>query len=389
MKKYNILIPMAGKGLRFAEAGYIMPKQLIMVDGSQMLDWSLKSIIKEECNLIFAIRQEHISNFSMDKILKSRYGDDIKIVIINELTDGSVSTCLLAKEYINNDIPLIVYTLDVFFEPYFNPSDIPEDSDGFLLTFKSNNVGYSYVRIGKNGLVTKTAEKEVISENAAVGVYSYKSGRLFVKYAEKMVKENIRTKNEFYVCPLYNLMIEDGLKIRTKSVDKMHLMGTPSELEFFTSHTLKRFGTKPIALCSDHSGYKLKEKAKDVLSENDLEYIDFGTFVNKDCDYNDYVSQAVEFVNKGDCDFILALCRTGQGVNISGNKRKGIRGALVFDEYTAEYSIKHNSANFFSIPSKYVNAELLNKMIKIWKKTTFDGGRHMTRVQKVDSYESI
>ena len=388
MKKYNMLIPMAGKGSRFSDEGYVMPKQLIMVDGTQMLDWSLRSINLDECNLIFAIRQEHISNFSLDTILKSRYGGDIKIVVVEELTDGSVSTCLLAKKYIDNDEPLLIYTLDVFFEPRFNPSDMPED-DGFLLTFKSNNDGYSYAQLNKDGIVIKTAEKEVISENAAVGVYGYKTGKSFVKYAEKMISENTRTKGEFYVCPLYNIMIEDGLKVTTKSVEKMHLMGTPSELDFFTSHTLKRFGKKPIALCSDHSGFDLKEKAKKVLENHNLKYIDFGTFVNKDCDYNDYVSQAVEFVHKGECDFILASCRSGQGVNISGNKRKGIRGAVTFDEYTAEYSIRHNSANLFSIPSKYVDEVLLDKMIKIWKETTFDGGRHMTRIQKVESYENI
>jgi RpiB/LacA/LacB family sugar-phosphate isomerase len=360
-----------------------------MVDGTQMIDWSLKSIIKEECNLIFAIRHEDISNFSIDKILKRRYGDDIKIVVVDYLTDGSVSTCLLAKEYIDNDTPLLIYTLDVLFEPYFNPRQISTDIDGFLLTFKSNDPGYSYALLDKNGNVTKTAEKEVISENAAVGVYGYKSGKQFVKYAEKMIHENITTNKEFYVCPLYNLMIEDGLRIITQQVEKMHLMGTPSELEFFISHTLKRFGKKPVALCADHSGYELKETAKKILSNNNLDYIDFGTFVDKDCDYNDYVSQAVEFITKGDCDFALAFCRTGQGVNISGNKRNGIRGALVLDEYMAEHAIRHNCANFLSIPSKYVDGKLLDSMIKIWKTATFDGGRHMTRIQKVESYESV
>jgi RpiB/LacA/LacB family sugar-phosphate isomerase len=379
---------MAGLGSRFLDAGYIMPKQLIMVDGTQMIDWSLKSIVKEECNLIFAVRRDHIRNFSIDNILKLRYGNDIKIVVIEELTEGTVATCLLAKEYIDNDTPLFVYTLDVFFEPFFDPKDM-EGNDGFLLTFKSNNDGYSYAEINSEGFVTRTAEKEVISENAAVGVYGYKTGSMFVKYAEKMVEQNIRTKGEFYVCPLYNLMIEDGLKITTKCVDKLHVMGTPAELDFFTTHTLKRFGTKPVALCCDHSGYDLKEAAKEVLKSNGLDYIDFGTFVNKDCDYNDYVSQAVEFVTKGECDFAMAFCRTGQGVNISGNKRKGIRGALIFDEYTAEHAIRHNSANFFSVPSKYVDTDLLDKMVKIWKATTFDGGRHLTRIQKVESYEGL
>lgn len=386
--KANILVPMAGAGSRFAKEGYVMPKQLIMVDDTQMLDWSLKSIAdKDDCNLIFCVRQEQINNFSIDKILKSRYGKNIKIVVVDKLTDGSVSTCLLAKKYIDNDLPLIIYTLDVFFEPFFSPVDMPTDVDGFLLTFKSNNPAYSYAQLDSKGLVEKTAEKEVISEHAAVGVYGYKSGKLFVKYAERMITQDIRTKGEFYVCPLYNLMIEDGLKVKTKQVEKMHLMGTPDELNFFTSHTLKRFGDKPIALCADHSGFKLKEIAKTVLLSNNLQFIDFGTFVNKDCDYNDYVSQVVEFINKGSVDFGFAFCRTGQGINIAANKNKGIRAALTFDEYTAEMAIRHNCANFFSIPQKYVTEKELDKMVKVWKDSTFDGGRHMIRVQKVEQNE--
>ena len=383
--KTNILIPMAGLGSRFVKEGYIMPKQLIMVDNTQMLDWSLKSLSnKKDCNLIFCIRQDHINSFSLDSILKTRYGNDIKIVVIEKLTDGSISTCLLAEKYINNNNPLLVYTLDVYFEPYFDPSNFPLDTDGLLLTFKSNNPAYSYAKLDEKGFVKQTAEKDVISENAAVGVYGYKSGKQFVKYAKQMIKEDLRTKGEFYICPLYNLMIKDGLKIKSQTVEKMHLMGTPEELEFFVNKTLKTFGKKPIALCADHSGFQLKEEAKQVLEQNNLSYIDFGTFVNKDCDYNDYVSQAVEFVNRGDCDFVMAFCRSGQGVNIAGNNYSTIRGAVVFDEYVAEYAIRHNCANYFSIPSKYVDKNMLDKMVKIWKVTTFDGGRHINRVKKLN-----
>ena len=107
--------------------------------------------------------------------------------------------------------------------------------------------------------------------------------------------------------------------------------------------------------------------------------------MNKDCDYNDYVSQAVQFVKDGSGDFVLGFCRTGQGVNIAANKNKNIRAALVFDEYTAEYSVRHNCANFFSIPSKYVDDTLLRKLINIWSITSFDGGRHITRIQKAEN----
>lgn len=376
---------MAGAGSRFVEKGYVMPKQLIMVDDSQMIDWSLRSIKnKHNHNLIFCVKQEHISNFSIDTILKKRYGSDIKIVVVDSLTDGSVSTCLLAKEYIDNEEPLIIYTLDVFFQPEFDPNDMPIETDGFLLTFKSNNPAYSYAKLDDNGYVIKTAEKQVVSENAAVGVYGYKRGSDFVKYAEKMIREDIRTRGEFYVCPLYNLMIEDGLKITTRSVEKMHLMGTPDELDFFISHTLKTFGKKPIAICADHSGYHLKEQAKLILDKLEIKYVDFGTFIEKDCDYNDYVSQAIDFVSRGECDFVMSFCRTGQGVNMAGNKFKNIRGALIFDEYMAEHSVRHNCANYFSIPTKYVDVDMLEKMINVIKNTTFDGGRHMTRVQKLE-----
>jgi len=388
--KTNILIPIAGKGQRFVDEGYVMPKQLIMVGDTQMIDRSLSSIKnKEDCNLIFCVRRDHINNFSLDNILKKRYGDDIKIIIIDKLTRGSVETCLYAKKYINNNDPLVIYTLDVYFEPYFDPLKIDNSIDGSILTFKSNNNNYSYAKINKEGYVSATAEKEVISENAAVGVYTFSKGSNFVNYAEQMIDKNITTKNEFYICPLYNLMIEAGLKIKTHPVEKMHLMGTPNELEFFLTHTLVKFGDKPLAICADHSGFDMKESIRSVLDNNNINYIDYGTFVNKDCDYNDYVAQAVGAVQRGDCDYIIASCRTGQGVNIAGNKFKGIRAAVVHDNYTAEYAVRHNCANFFSIPSKYVNKESFKQIFKTLQANTFDGGRHITRITKAENNESV
>ena len=177
-------------------------------------------------------------------------------------------------------------------------------------------------------------------------------------------------------------MIEDGLSVGIKQVEKMHVLGTPPELEFFVDHVSARFGDKPIALCCDHSGFDLKERAKAFLEEADIPYIDYGTYTSRGCDYNEFVVNAAQGINSKVCDFGIGFCRTGQGVNILANHIEGLRSALVFDEYTAEYSIRHNCANFFTVPQKYVSGELLNKMIKIWKNTTFDGGRHMTRMKK-------
>ena len=381
-KKYNLLLPIAGRAQRFLNEGYTMPKPLIMSKDKHIIDWSMSSINTEECNIIFAVRLEHINNFSIDHILKEKFGNDIHIVVIDRVTDGSVSTCLLAKDYIDNELPLIIYTPDVYFENQFDPSTISDDLDGFLLTFKANSPAHSYVELDENGFALRTAEKDVISQNAAVGVYYYKTGKMFVEYAEEMISKNIRTKGEFYICPMYNLMIRDGSKVAIQQVEKMHVLGTPPELEFFVEHVAARFGVKPIALCCDHSGFHMKEVAKKLLEKNKVPYIDFGCYVKKDCDYNEYVIAAVKSINDKVCDFGMGFCRTGQGVNILANHLEGIRSALVIDEYTAEYAIRHNCANFFAIPEKYVSEDMLDRMIKNWKTTTFDGGRHMTRMKK-------
>ena len=378
--KYNLLLPIAGKAQRFIDKGYNMPKPLIMAKTKQVIDWAMKSIKLDQCNLIFAVRLEHINNFSIDDILKDKFGQDTKIVVVDHDTDGSVSTCLLAKEHIDNDLPLIIYTPDVYFEPTFDPSTIDESLDGFLLTFKANSPAHSYISTDKEGFATKTAEKLVISSDAAVGVYYFKSGQMFVKYAEHLVNKNMRSKDEFYICPMYNLLIQDGLKAKIKKVEKMHVLGTPAELEFFVDKVAYRFGERPIALCCDHSGFERKEHAKKILKSMNIEYVDFGCNVPKDIDYNEFVTQATQSIKDKVCDFGLGFCRTGQGVNILANSKENIRAALIHDEYTAEMSRRHNCANFFAIPGKYVDDAMLEKIIKTLRSSSFDGGRHMTRM---------
>jgi RpiB/LacA/LacB family sugar-phosphate isomerase len=379
-----LLVPIAGKGQRFVDDGFHMPKPLIMVDDKHIIDWSFLSINKDEYDMVFVVRKEHVYNFGMDTILRNKFGEDIKIVETDKITSGTVASCLLAKDFINNEQELVIYTLDVHFQNKFSINDVDKDSDGFILTFKANNPAYSYAELDDNGLVLRTAEKEVISENAAVGIYYFKEGSIFVKYAEKMIDKNLRTNNEFYVCPLYNLMIEDGLKVRTKQVEKMYLMGTPNELNFFKNHVNKKFGEKPIGLCSDHSGFELKEITKQILDEKGLKYIDFGTYVKKDCDYNDYVKSVTQFIQDKYCDFGFVFCRSGQGVNMAANKQKGIRSSLISDEWTAEMAVRHGCSNVFAFSEKNIDKDLMEKCIDKIQNNTFDGGRHINRVQRLN-----
>ena len=200
-----------------------------------------------------------------------------------------------------------------------------------------------------------------------------------------MIRRNLRTNNEFYISPLYNVFIEDGKKIITERVDKMHIFGTPDEYHFYKENVIQKIGDKPIALCCDHSGFDAKETFKKLLQQNDLQYVDFGTILDKDCDYRDYIAQAAKAIQEKDCHFGFGFCRSGQGVNICANKYKGIRSALIYNEYAMEMSIRHNCANFFAIPSKSTDETLLAKYLKLARKHSFDGGRHQIRIQELES----
>ena len=396
MSKVNLVVPMAGVGQRFVDAGYRIPKQLITLGEKQLLDISLDCIDLAQCNLIFVVRDDQVYNYHLDKLLYDKYGNDIKIVVTDGMTGGALSSCLLAEEYIDNDSPVLVYTLDVEFSPRFDPSNLLNcEQDGLILSFKANSKNYSYILTDPtNNLVTKVAEKKVISSHACVGLYGFKRGSDFCRYARFAIDNSMTVKGEFYIAPLYNLLIQDGLKITEQLVDKIHVFGTPQEFDFYRFNVRKIFGEKPIALCSDHSGFKAKAAMTKVLQSRGIKVIDFGSHLAKDCDYRDYIEQATKAIQEKTCDFAFGFCRTGQGVNICANKFKGIRAALIYDDFSAEMAIRHNCANFLSVPEKvYLDGQsqegseqqsFLSRIVDQCVEHSFDGGRHQMRVQNLE-----
>jgi RpiB/LacA/LacB family sugar-phosphate isomerase len=378
--KYNLLLPIAGLAKRFMDAGYNIPKPLIMAHNKHIIDWALSSIDTSNCNLIFIVRLEHIYNFAIDEILMQKFGTDIKIVIADKDTEGSVCTCLLAKKYIDNDQPLLIYTPDVYFEPQFNPGCISDDLDGLILTFMANNPAHSYART-ENGRVIETAEKRIISNDAAVGVYYFRTGKIFVQFAEQMIAANDRVNSEFYICPIYNYMIRQHPNVIISEVPKMHVLGTPSDLDFFVSRVIQS-AQIPIALCADHSGFELKEQTRGLLEELEISYLDFGTYTPHRCDYYDFVHNAAKSIQEGLCQRGFGFCRTGQGVNIAANKHKGINAALIFNEFAAQHAVSHNAANFFTFPSLITDLGDLTIYVKEIMNESFDGGRHFTRIKE-------
>jgi dTDP-glucose pyrophosphorylase len=162
-----------------------------------------------------------------------------KIVEVDGLTEGAACTTLLAKDFIDNDNPLVMANSDQFIEwdsNEFMYKMSETNCDGGIVTFKSTHPKWSFAKVNENGLVTEVAEKNPISDNATVGIYFWKKGSDYVKYAEQMISNNIRTNGEFYVCPVFNEAIEDNKKIRVKQIEKMWGIGTPEDLNYFLEH---------------------------------------------------------------------------------------------------------------------------------------------------------
>lgn len=382
MKKYNLLVPIAGKGQRMVDGGYTFPKPMIMAGDRHILDYGLDSIDYSECNLIFVVRRDHICNFAIDKFLK-KYGDDVKIVVAEQDTKGSASTCLLAKGLINDDTPLIIFCPDVSFYPKFKPTAETFKHEGHLLTFKANSANYSYVSTDSEGFVTRAVEKMVISEDASVGIYCFKSGKSFVQIAEANESNPDPTTKETYICPLYNKAIASGGKVTTEKTEKIYIMGTPQELTFFKQTILPFLLTRGFILCSDHSGFETKEYIKEKLSAPHAkeQVIDCGCYSKDNCDYADYIEQAVETRKYFPGYLIIASCRSGQGVNICANKYAGVRSAIVTSADSARLAIQHNAANFITIPGA-LEPSNLSSILEVLKTETFEGGRHQNRLQK-------
>lgn len=229
-RKPNILIPMAGLGSRFAEQGYVLPKPLIDVDGAPMIQRVVESL-GIDGRYIFVVQREHYEAYSLKEEL-SRIAPGCEIVIIDGLTDGAARTTLLAKEFIDNDNPLIIANSDQIIEwssdEFVKLTTDPEFS-GAIALFKATHPKWSYAQI-KDGSIARVAEKVVISDNASVGIYGWKHGHDYVRFANQMIAKNIRTNNEFYICPVYNEAIELGHRIHPYFIDKMHGVGTPEDL---------------------------------------------------------------------------------------------------------------------------------------------------------------
>lgn len=139
----------------------------------------------------------------------------------------------------------------------------------------------------------------------------------------------------------------------------------------------------PIALCSDHAGFKIKSVIIDYLKSNDIAYKDFGTYSIDSCDYPDFAHPCAVAIEKGECFPGIAVCSTGNGISMTLNKHQNIRAALCWDVDLARLAREHNDANILVLPGNFISPELAIKLVEIFLTTPFEGGRHQRRVNKI------
>lgn len=230
---------MAGAGSRFRDAGWTIPKPLIELDGKPLFMRAIESVKIEGAPMkySFIVRQEHIDKYGVDKGIREII-PDAKIYSVAKTTRGAVETCLKAEKGIADDDAVVVMDCDLEFRSK-KYSDIIKravetsaDSarGGALVSFESDLPKYSYAELGDDGLVKRTAEKEVISSHALCGAYFFSSGKEFKEAAHKLLDEPVMLKPEFYVSLLYNYLLKDGSPVELAPMELYRSYGTPEEL---------------------------------------------------------------------------------------------------------------------------------------------------------------
>lgn len=238
----NIVIPMAGAGLRFRQQGYAPPKPLIEIKGSAMIALVIGNVRPREAHRFFFIcRKEHCRDYHIQSLL-TRLAPGCEIIVMDTPTEGAACTALLAKKHIDTADELVIVNSDQYIEADINA--YLEDArtrklDGAIMTFSASDPKWSFIRRDSDGLVVEVAEKKPISGEATVGIYYFREGRDFVNGAQAMVLKEARVNNEFYVCPVYNELLQARKKIGAWEIpaSQMHGLGTPEDVAAFHNST--------------------------------------------------------------------------------------------------------------------------------------------------------
>jgi UDP-N-acetylglucosamine diphosphorylase / glucose-1-phosphate thymidylyltransferase / UDP-N-acetylgalactosamine diphosphorylase / glucosamine-1-phosphate N-acetyltransferase / galactosamine-1-phosphate N-acetyltransferase len=231
----QIIIPMAGAGSRFSQAGYQLPKPLIDVAGEPMISRVMDNLGTNH-QYWFIVQKAVWAEHSVQLTRAAQKCAMHTFLLTDGLTQGAAETCLLAERMWDPEEPLMIANCDQVQDwdsDHFYDWFLRTPSDGSIITFYSHSIKNSYVKIDNLGWVVEAREKEVISNLATTGVYVWRKAKYFMKAAHDMISRNIRVNNEFYVCPVYNFNLMMGHKINTYHINKHWPIGTPEDLNMY------------------------------------------------------------------------------------------------------------------------------------------------------------
>ena len=238
-----IVIPMAGHGKRFRDAGISKPKFMIEVKNKTLFEWSLDSLpVEISRKIIFVCLEEHEKEFNVSKFIKNIMSEkypktNYELVYLEKTTRGQVETVLHAKQLIYSENPLIIYNIDTHFISTRLKSKIltlkNQNIDGVLGCFTSDDENLSFVELNEKGFVKRVREKEKISNLASTGLYVFSNGRQFIQAAETMIKNDILIKDEFFVSEIYNILLKSGKKFVIDIAEEFVPFGTPEDIKRF------------------------------------------------------------------------------------------------------------------------------------------------------------
>lgn len=235
MRPATLVVPMAGRGDRFVEAGFTVPKPMIPVRGRPMYSWAVDSIPRAVVgSVIFVGLAEHLGPGGLEVDIRERYGDlEPTVVGLDGVTAGQVCTVLEVADLLDPDAPLIVYNADTVCRTSLESTlaTIGPEVAGVIGVFPAEGDHWSFVRTDDAGRVVETAEKRRISDLATTGLYHFGRAGDFVRAATSMVAEGDTVRGEYYVAPLYNRLIASGSVVLTDPARDVRVLGTPAELE--------------------------------------------------------------------------------------------------------------------------------------------------------------
>lgn len=235
----KIVVPMAGRGLRFSEIGITTPKPMIDVLGQPMLSWAMKSLEGlSYSKIVFIVLREHDDVHRISEFLVNRYGALAEVIVLDTVTEGQLATVMSARDLIDDDEDVLIGNCDTYVVSNLahDIASRPQDCAGMISTAELAGDRWSFAKIDEQDWVTSVAEKVRISDQASTGLYYFSHGNQLVNAADEIFRKGEKIRGEYYVIGAYQKYLERSWRVKISRATEMWDMGTPESLTRFQLH---------------------------------------------------------------------------------------------------------------------------------------------------------